>query len=361
MAMEHFAERLVRFSLVVVLIVVCVWMPGPAGVVRADADVALSSGPRPAVWPDMLAIVMPDVIGDSGGELVVPVDLVLCDGLDVLGIEVSLSWDASVLSIEDVSTGAATSGWLVAANTSTPGVTHLALAGTSAVESSGAVADLSFRVIGKPGQVSVLHVDHAEVNEGQIGAAVSDGSVTVKGADEVVISLALCEGWNLISLPIVPSFDSMSAFAELLGSDCGLVYTYAAGDNGGVWTSFNPAAPPVSQGAKALAPGAAMWVYMARARDVQVLGTLPQSTAMKLAPGWNLIGYPSNDAQPVVSALSSLAGSYDHVYGLDASVPGGAWMHYSPSAVPGTNSLEQLNPGLGYWIHMTSGATLTLE
>ena len=82
-----------------------------------------------------------------------------------------------------------------------------------------------------------------------------------------------------------------------------------------------------------------------------------------LEAGWNLVSF---NLHPLSSApqdvLSSIDGSYDLVYAWDASglhSGSGNWMKYDP-AMGTINSLETLDPTMGFWIHMTTADTLTV-
>ena len=75
---------------------------------------------------------------------------------------------------------------------------------------------------------------------------------------------------------------------------------------------------------------------------------------LALAAGWNLVSYLPQTALPVTVALASIAGNYTVVQGFDH----GAQSFY-PGIPPILNTLQIMQPGLGYWIRTTQAVTLT--
>lgn len=71
-----------------------------------------------------------------------------------------------------------------------------------------------------------------------------------------------------------------------------------------------------------------------------------------------MIGYPSTTHKPIDIALSSINGSYNVVYAYNATDTGDHWKRYDPSLPPFFNDLQDMVPGSGYWINMTSECTL---
>jgi hypothetical protein len=76
---------------------------------------------------------------------------------------------------------------------------------------------------------------------------------------------------------------------------------------------------------------------------------------VRLSPGWNLVSLPLRP-QPAVtpSVLSSLEGSYDVVYGWDASA--GSYRSF----FGGGGNLDRLDETMGFWIRMKHEATLSV-
>ncbi len=76
---------------------------------------------------------------------------------------------------------------------------------------------------------------------------------------------------------------------------------------------------------------------------------------IRLAPGWNLVGYNSPLSCPLTNVLISIAGKYSMV----CTHAGSDWGFYDPINSAGS-TLTTFEPGVGYWINATEGATLEL-
>lgn len=118
------------------------------------------------------------------------------------------------------------------------------------------------------------------------------------------------------------------------------------------WTPLDTYLNPEFNTASALAPKPGIYALMA-------------SMALPLHQGWNLIGYPNVEAQPVISALQSITNSYTYILGHDAAA--GKWQVYPHAGLTTTTTLTQLKAlteltfGTGYWLHVTEPITLYLR
>jgi len=90
-----------------------------------------------------------------------------------LSLELSLGAEATVV---DVHQGERAPGWLLAHNTSEPGVLRLAMAGSQAADAAGPLAHLTFQL--PPGQRTLTLLPLAtEIDEGAIGVRWSSGEL----------------------------------------------------------------------------------------------------------------------------------------------------------------------------------------
>ena len=83
-----------------------------------------------------------------------------------------------------------------------------------------------------------------------------------------------------------------------------------------------------------------------------------------LNSGWNLVGFPLLDSQPITEALASIDGFYTTVYGYDAFDSADPWKMYD-ATVPSNyhalvNDLTEMEFGSGYWIYATMPVTWVL-
>jgi hypothetical protein len=79
----------------------------------------------------------------------------------------------------------------------------------------------------------------------------------------------------------------------------------------------------------------------------------PQNNA--LIKGWNLAGYNSTEVQPISKAMSTIDKKFLSVWAFID----GAWKVYD-SENPGFSDLDQMTPGLGYWINTTEACSWVL-
>ncbi|MBE0540186.1 MAG: S8 family serine peptidase [Verrucomicrobia bacterium] len=96
-------------------------------------------------------------------------------------VDVTITFDPSVLSIIDARVGAFTAGWGLAANLNTPGRAVLSLANASSVTGSGSLVVLRFNIVKSPPASTVLTIESLSLNDGAITTTRSDGLFTVNG------------------------------------------------------------------------------------------------------------------------------------------------------------------------------------
>ena len=134
-----------------------------------------------------------------------------------------------------------------------------------------------------------------------------------------------------------------------------------------------PAPSPEATTSPAAAVAArAPWHDAASRCDVAALAAGARSTAvhaasattaqLSLVPGWNLVALPLVPQDDAIAAvLAPIAGQYDLVFAYDACDAADPWKSYDPAIPPSINDLQSLRPEIGFWIHMTGGATLPVQ
>lgn len=175
----------------------------------------------------------------------------------------------------------------------------------------------------------------------------------------VSLDRPLAAGWNLVAVPLTLPDPAPRAALASLGDDLVLTYAFAGCQPASPWQVYDPARPDYLNNLTAIAAQQGLWVQAAAPVTLTITGTWPIATAISLCPGWNLIGYPSLTARPPATALASIAGKYNLVYGYDAADTADPWKKYDP-VFPAGNDLTFMQPGWGYWIRMTEAATLTV-
>jgi RHS repeat-associated protein len=164
-------------------------------------------------------------------------------------------------------------------------------------------------------------------------------------------------GWSLISLPAAPADPRpQTVFAN---RDASQVFAYDACDPSDPWKLYDPSDPAASD-LTTVDESLGLWVDASQAASIPSTASAPASTTIHLCPGWNLIGFPSDNSRPVASALSSIAGQYQRVFGYEASDTADPWELYDVSIPSWANDLQVLRPGHGYWILATAETDLRI-
>ena len=178
-------------------------------------------------------------------------------------------------------------------------------------------------------------------------------TLTVSGLTQ----LSLSTGWNLVSIPIVPSSTTFNDVLASIVGEYDLVYSYIASDPTDPWKKYNTAAPPFLNDLTEINERMGFWIRTSGAKPLTVSGVAPLSPTIPLVTGWNLVGYPSQVTRPITEALASIAGKYDLVYTYDASDMADPWKKYNVAAPPFLNDLVVMSPRRGYWIRVTQDCT----
>jgi hypothetical protein len=185
-----------------------------------------------------------------------------------------------------------------------------------------------------------------EVEEVVIPAdAVIPATVTVEQGVFEKESIDLVEGWNLISLPLIPLDSDIDVVLAGILDDIISVWYWA-----GSWDTFVPGAP---SDLHSMEDGKAYWINMEVAQTLNLAGTeMPKGAQLPptydVVAGWNMIGVKSTNN---VTALDYLYGTdYVRIYGFKD----GAWF-----TIPGPNyNTPEMVPGLGYWVAFTEPGTI---
>ena len=163
-----------------------------------------------------------------------------------------------------------------------------------------------------------------------------------------VATIDLRWGWNLISFPVLPDDRSIEA---MFGQVDGL-YTEVSTIHDGTAVSYRP-----NRSVNTLTevtPGHGYWVKMRQAATLFVIGTeVERQTGIQLTEGWNLVPYLIDEVWPVRLALSPITGMYDEVRGFDSEAKS-----FFPALPEEFNTLQELEPGKGYLIHVTDPVLL---
>ncbi|MEM2842245.1 MAG: hypothetical protein QW201_02980, partial [Thermoproteota archaeon] len=161
--------------------------------------------------------------------------------------------------------------------------------------------------------------------------------------------LELKKGWNFISFPRLPQDPSITSVLKT--KDVKVIWGY---DNVNKrWLSWKPNI--TSSTLTAFESGKGYWIYMNRARLMDMSNWTGGSSTVPLYEGWNLIGWNGADGVPVMDALYTLGDKWEIIWGWE----NGKWKAKKRGAdsIPGIEPLCVLNQGRAYWIKMNVNAT----
>ena len=177
-------------------------------------------------------------------------------------------------------------------------------------------------------------------------AALTPATVTVEQGDFEQEPIELVEGWNLISLPLIPLDSAIDAVLAGIMDDVISVWYWT-----GHWYSF---APGASSDLSSMTDGKAYWINMEAAQNLTLAGTqMPVGTqlppAYDVVAGWNMVGFKSIASN--VTAKDYLDGTfYVRIY----LFKNGVW-----DLIPGPDYDDpKMEPGLGYWVAFTEPGTI---
>jgi subtilisin-like proprotein convertase family protein len=138
------------------------------------------------------------------------------------------------------------------------------------------------------------------------------------------------------------------------------IWGYEAGGSPtapGTWRFFRTdVTPGLPNDLALIEPGRAYWVQLSQPADLVLTGPA-WSGAVALSPGWNLVGFPGIDlaedeAQDFASVFGGHLGSIQQVWTHENDSK--RFVGYDLTAIPALRELNQVKPGMGYWIYATA-------
>ncbi len=86
---------------------------------------------------------------------------------------------------------------------------------------------------------------------------------------------------------------------------------------------------------------------------------LPNAHRKYRCAGWNLVGFPYDEAIAVDDAIAGCGDQVKMLYAFDLTAAGGPWLKHKPGATG--NDFDNLEPGRAYWVYTTTACTLGTE
>ena len=175
-------------------------------------------------------------------------------------------------------------------------------------------------------------------------------------------SVALANGWNLVSFAVEPGSTAIADVLNSIDGNYDLVYAWdASGAHSGAgnWVKYVPGAG-YGNTLTVLDDKTGFWIHMTAADTLEVTGALPVTTNIPIligASGWNLVGYPSDDSGTLPAILSSLGTDYTLVYAYHPADSTDPWKLYDRTGATYANDLAALDAGWGFWIKVSAAHT----
>jgi hypothetical protein len=153
----------------------------------------------------------------------------------------------------------------------------------------------------------------------------------------------------MVSMPFVPA--NMSPEVALADSDADTTWNramwYDSMDASDPWKQYSSIWASSLNDLTAVDNTRGVWIYVTAVGDgfVNVTGVQPVTTAVQLRTGWNLVGFPSDDAAYTVAMLKSDCPSVSIVERFDGA------QTYRTSAMADAEPFVQ---GAGYWVYCSA-------
>ncbi len=153
-------------------------------------------------------------------------------------------------------------------------------------------------------------------------------------------------GSQLVSIPLVQADDDPSAVLKTLSFDS--VRAYSPDDAQDPWLSFAPGRP--FNDLNRLDNGAGYWIHVVSPGTMTLAGLVPESTAVRLKAGWNLVGFPSFNETYTFADFDAQVGGIRAIEVYD----GGAASYHLKRLDRSAWAITLMQPGMAYWILVSS-------
>ena len=174
----------------------------------------------------------------------------------------------------------------------------------------------------------------------------NDCNASITGAGAATFEKDLLEGWNLVSLPLIPSDKQVSSVLNSIDGQYDAVARYNEATHQFVTLSVSDE----------MDNGVGYFIHMTVNGAWSYQGTAYENINVGLSQGLNCIGWTNTSAN-LPGALNSIAGNYNYVARWNATSQ--SYEAYEPNAPPPFNDFTTMNRGEGYWIATKGSCTLT--
>lgn len=177
-------------------------------------------------------------------------------------------------------------------------------------------------------------------NDGGSSTVTRIKRINVTGYEPITFNVSLCQGWNMISIPVLPEDTN---FTHLIPADArDHIYVIWSYEGGGVWKYWTEL-PGYTSTLTDVDVQHGYQICCDAPISFNVTGTLPESDQVSVVGGdWNIIGYPKLEPTDPAERYSDALVVW--------SLRNGSWYYYT--SLPGyTNTLISMEPGYGYEVY----------
>jgi len=183
----------------------------------------------------------------------------------------------------------------------------------------------------------------ADVRNDSVGTHyIFDITVYEQSQPTETFSKPLVPGWNLVSLPLIPDDNSISAVLTSISEQYTAAMVYNAAIN-----QF--------EDVTTMDPGVGYFIYMGAAGTWTYDGVAYDSMNVPISEDLNLIGWV-NESVSLPDALNSIAGNYNYVARWNTAE--NKFEVYVPGVPAELNGFATIESGVGYYIAATADCTL---
>lgn len=162
-------------------------------------------------------------------------------------------------------------------------------------------------------------------------------------------NITMESGWNLISIACQPDNTSLLSMLQPLSGNYTSIHSYESNQSD-KWKTYNPNLPSwVEHDLSEISNQKGYWINLIATSTINISGVLENPVQIPLMKGWNLVGYPSDNAKTPVNALTTIGSSYSIIWAYNATSD--TYLYYNPNL--GSGTLDYMINSWGYWINMT--------
>jgi len=289
-----------------------------------------------------------------GNGITVPITVGNTNGLEIIGIDMTFTYDPGILTLTNITaSGTLASQWARLTDTSVAGQIVVAMAHHEKLNGSGAIIKFEFDVSGAAtdGQTSPLTLSNMSIDEGNITANITNGLFTVIELVDMVIPLGA--GWNIFSICVELEDYDLESVLEPIEDNIKSVWAYFSNPG---WKRHIYDGPADDNDLVNIVPGQGYLIEMKIEDELSITGMPLSNTSIPVNPGWNLLGYNSQEARSPENAMLP-AGVSVHAYDNETET----WRRYFPGDLNFLNEIELLESGMGYWMYAIGSGVWTVS